>query len=373
MKILFLLVIALLSIFSYGFRDPNLVLTASPPLQSFMDPLFHMVYYQRPLATVLFFLFIISLFGIYLVFLHTFKEGWKKLILIIVLGGVILSFSYPALTYDLFNYMTTAKVTFTYHENPYVVMPIEIPNEPYLAFTRAANKVALYGPVWIVLTAIPHFLGNKSIWQTIIMFKLMNLVWYFAFLYLIYRATKSIKNVLFFALNPLILIETLVSGHNDIYMMLLACAGLYLWQQKNLRSKLLGVVSLFASMLIKGATVVLLPLLLIKNIPWNTLLRYAYVLLAIVFFIVAPLREELYPWYAVWLIGVASLMDMKKNGLVISFTIVLSFALELRHLPYMWMGYYEGPGPMLRTLVTGIPIGIYIVFTAIKYFLRKTT
>ena len=39
-------------------------------------------------------------------------------------------------------------------------MPIEIPNEPYLAFTRAANKTALYGPVWILLTAIPHLLGQ---------------------------------------------------------------------------------------------------------------------------------------------------------------------------------------------------------------------
>ena len=367
MKILLFVVLFLLSIFSYGFKDPNLVLTSNPAIQLLIRPLFHLVYYERPWAAALFFLFISLLFGIYLIFLNTYKEGWKKLALAIVICGVILSFSYPALTHDLFNYMTTAKVAFTYHENPYVVMPIEIPNEPYLAFTRAANKVALYGPVWILFTGIPHFLGNNTIWQTIIMFKIGNVVAYLLFVYLIYRVTKSLKNVIFFALNPLILIETLVSGHNDIYMMLLACFGLYLWQQR----KLPGALSLFASMLIKGATIVLLPLLLIKNISWNTVLRYAYVLLSMAFFVFAPLREELYPWYGVWLISIASLMDMKKNSMIISFTIVLSFSLELRHLPYMWMGYYEGPGPLFRTLLTVIPIGIYILYIGFRYVLKE--
>ncbi len=365
MKMLLFVVLFLLSIFSYGFKDPNLVLTSNPTIQSFILPLVHLVFYERPWATALFFVFIASLFGLYIAFL---KNTPKKIAWMIGIGGMILAFSYPALTHDLFNYVTTAKVAYTYHENPYLVMPIEIPNEQYLAFTRAANKVALYGPVWILLTAIPHVLGNGNIWLTIIMFKLMNLLWYFVFSYLIYRVTKSIKNVLFFALNPLILIETLVSGHNDIYMILLACFGLYVCQQR----KLLGALSLFASMLIKGATIVLLPLILLKDIPWNTLLRYAYVLLSIVFFVVAPLREELYPWYAVWLVGVASLMDMKKNGLIISFTIVLSFALEFRHLPYMWMGYYEGSGPLLRTLLTIVPIGIYILYIGIRYVLKKT-
>jgi len=61
-----------------------------------------------------------------------------------------------------------------------------------------------------------------------------------------------------------------------------------------------------------------------------------------------------------------SFLPMKKYVLLYGFTTVLTFALELRHLPYMWMGYYEGPGPTLRFLLTIIPIAIYIVVFFVK-------
>ena len=72
--------------------------------------------------------------------------------------------------------------------------------------------------------------------------------------------------------------------------------------------------------------------------------------------------EELYPWYAVWLVTTASFMNLKANKFIYLFTIVLSFALELRNLPYMLMGYYEGPGPMLRTTFTIVPIALFFVW-----------
>ncbi|MFH0749601.1 MAG: hypothetical protein V1917_01630 [Candidatus Gottesmanbacteria bacterium] len=296
----------------------------------------------------------------------------KKILPFLIMGVVLLIFSYPALSYDLFNYMTTAKVAYTHHENPYLVMPIEITNEPYLAFTRAANKVALYGPVWILITAIPHVIGSSTIWGSIIAFKLLNALMYVVFAFLIYRMTKSWKNVLFFVLNPLILIEVLISGHNDIYMMVFAVLGIFLWERKGVGNKIGAALSFVASFLIKGATLVLLPLLLVKKLSQERLILWAYWLLAFVFFAFAPLREELYPWYAVWLVGIASLLDMKKYSILIWFTVVLTFALELRHLPYMLMGYYEGPGPMLRSVCTIVPIGMYILYVVRKNVLKKT-
>jgi len=52
--------------------------------------------------------------------------------------------------------------------------------------------------------------------------------------------------------------------------------------------------------------------------------------------------------------------------LLYGFTTVLTFALELRHLPYMWMGYYEAPGPILRLFLTMIPIAIYCIVLLVK-------
>lgn len=372
--LLFICINLVLAIVSFGFVDPNMVLSTHPLFVAIHTPLYQLVYQNRPIMTGLFLALLSLLFFCYLYILkHAGNLSFlrAKVLPMILVSVLLLVFSYPALSYDLFNYMTTAKVAYTHHENPYLVMPIEIANEPYLSFTRAANKVALYGPVWILITAIPHAIGLSSIWGTIIAFKALNACMFVIFAFLIYKMSKSWKNVLFFVLNPLVLIEVLVSGHNDIYMMVFAVLGLHFWTKHGTGNKIAGSMALLASMLIKGATVVLLPLLFFKKWSKDRLILVGYCLLAAVFFLVAPLREELYPWYAVWLVGMASLLDMKKYAGLMWFTVVLSFALELRHLPYMMMGYYEGPGPMLRILVTVVPIAIYLFYIGIRYMMRK--
>ena len=366
----FFILLAGLLIFSYGFIDPNLALSTNPVFLHIQEPLKNLAYHQRPITTILFFAALIGLFayyGIFLKYCTRMFKSWKQACIVLGISAVILVFSYPALTYDLFNYIATAKVAFTYYENPYAVMPIEIPNDPNLAFTRAANKLALYGPVWIALSAFPHYLGMGNIWQTIATFKLMNAVVYICFCYFIYRVTKKLTNVVFFALNPLVLIEVIMNGHNDLFMIFLALGGLLFWRQNN---KIIGSLLFVASWFIKGATLILTPLFFLQKISWERLLLIAYCLLSLVFFVVAPIREELYSWYAVWLIATAALLPLKSHRFIFGFTIVLSLALELRALPYMWMGYYGGPGPMFRFLLTVVPVAFYLLFFVIKR-LRK--
>ena len=368
MILLYFIILISLTIFSYGFIDLNLLLTNNTQILTWFAPLRQIVYYERPLAALICFLILLGLTGWYVFALvHSEKlfVSWKKIWIVIGTTIVLLVCSFSAFSYDLFNYMATAKVAFTHHENPYVVMPIEIPNEPYLAFTRAANKVALYGPVWIGITALPHALGGGNIWRTIIAFKLVNALVYLFFIFFIYRVTKSKKNVIFFAFNPLILIEVLVSGHNDIVMMLFAMLGVYLWNEKK---KLFGLFFLLFSWCTKVPTLVLAPLLLLKNSSWERVLLYAYGLMSVVFFVLAPLREELYPWYAVWLVSIAAFLDVKKHPFLIGWTLCLSCALELRHLPYIYMGQYGGFGPMARTLLTIIPLGLYIAVYGMKKY-----
>jgi hypothetical protein len=297
---------------------------------------------------------------------HPGQFRFRQLIPCVIFVCALLIISYPFLSYDEFNYIATAKVAFTWHENPYVVMPIEISNDSNLCFTRAANKVALYGPTWLLLSWIPHTLGMGNIWQTIIAFKFMNALWYIGFCYLIWRVTKNIKNVIFFSLNPLILIETLVSGHNDLIMMVLASGGLLLWQKKEWMNRFIGLFIFILSIFIKGATVVIIPLLFFRKLTQERLMFLASCLLLLVFFTIAPIREELYPWYAVWFFSVAAFLPYPKYSLFWQFCIALSLGLELRHVPYMAMGYYEGPGPLLRTGLTIIPPFIWCVWMCWK-------
>jgi hypothetical protein len=368
------LILMVLSIFSYGFIDLNLQLSKNPIFLKLQAPLSYLVFHLRPVTAGVFMVLLISLFCYYIFFLirgERFFPHWNVLRKYLLGICFILVLAFPAFTYDIFNYITTAKVTFYHQENPYVVMPIEIPNEPYLAFTRAANKYALYGPVWILLTGLPHVLGVGNIWLTIIAFKGFMALGYLAFCYFIFRVTRSIKNVLFFALNPLVVIEVLVSGHNDIYMMLFALCGLYMWKKSDVH-RWWGAVSFLASWFIKGATLVLSPLFLFPKMSFEKSLYIAYWLLFAIFIIVAPLREELYPWYAVWIIAVLSLLPLKSYTFMVHFTIVLSLALELRHIPYMWMGYYGGPGPALRIALTVVPVFIFLFWWFVKGSRSKT-
>lgn len=360
----------LLTFLSYGFLDVNLTLTHNTVIQKLLEEFRLFSSVHRPLMTLLWIFGLSSTSVSFLYLLHSAetmtKSTLRQLGIFIVLIGVIYAVAYPANSYDLFNYITTAKVSYTYMENPYVVMPIEFIGEPYLAFTRAANKVALYGPVWILLTAIPHALGVGNIWTTILAFKLINVVFYLIFLFCIFRITSSVKNVIFFAFNPLVVLEVLLSGHNDIYMMLFSLIGMYFWWHCR---KISGFLLFFISWFVKGMTIIFFPLFFMRDRSWEQILRAAYWIAIFVFFIFAPLREELYPWYAVWFISIASLMDLGKNRFIYFLTIVLSLTLELRHLPYMWMGYYEGPGPMLRILLTVVPVAIFLsvyLFTTYK-------
>jgi len=246
-------------------------------------------------------------------------------------------------------------------------MPVEIPNEPYLLFTRAANKLALYGPVWLLLTWAPYTAGMGNIWQTIVAFKLLNVLWYIGFCYLLWRVTRNMKNVLFFAFNPLVLVEVLVSAHNDIVMMTLACVGILLWQKKEWTNRFFGLFMFILSIFIKGATVVLIPLLFFRQLTNERLMLIASGLMFILFVVATPIREELYPWYAVWFLSTVAFLPYPKYVLLWQFCIALSFGLELRHIPYIAMGYYEGPGPIIRSVLTVLPIAAWGVYTLIHF------
>lgn len=344
----FITLIILLGIYSYGFVDLNLHLTNNPLFLTLQKPLSDIVYHNMTLAGIIYAVLITGLYVCYFRVLKNKEKDWKKMIITAVL---VLLFSFPAFTYDIFNYMTTASVAYTHKENPYIVMPVEIPGEPGLAYTRAANKIALYGPTWLLLTWIPHTLGQGNVWQTIISFKLTIALFYIAMLWLIFTITKSVKQVLFFGLNPLILIEVLLSGHNDIVMMVFALLSVTAVGQRR-------VILWLLSFLVKGATIVLLPF-----VSWTPVMAF-WLMFGI--FLLTPLREELYPWYAVWFLTFAAVIPITKRSFIHGFSIALCVGLSLRHLPYILTREYGGSGPTQRLLFTVVPVLLYVYWYVYK-------
>src|SRR5260221_3326430 len=115
------------------------------------------------------------------------------------------------LSYDIFNYIATAKVLFLYHENPYIIMPIEFLGDPFLLFMHAANKLALYGPFWIIMTGIPFLFSVKNFILSLLLFKLFVASFYFGTILFFNKLAKNLLSIFVFGLNPLVIIETSVS------------------------------------------------------------------------------------------------------------------------------------------------------------------
>ena len=229
-----------------------------------------------------------------------------------------------------------------------------------LAYTRAANKLALYGPTWIVLSVIPYMIGVKHILLSVFSFKIFAGVMYAVLVRLIFRKSKRRDQVVFFALHPLILIEVLVSGHNDISMVTLAYAGLILWDRRLLRYKIPGMLLFLSSVFVKGATIVLLPLFFVPHWKWEKKMRLAFWLSLAVFF-VTPIREELYSWYAVWWLTPAAFIPLRSKSIVHGLSFWLGLALMLRYIPWIATREYGGMTPVIRIILTVIPLVIYII------------
>ncbi|MDP2638350.1 MAG: hypothetical protein Q8P26_04790 [Candidatus Levybacteria bacterium] len=361
---LYVIFLFLFSIFSYAFVDSNLIYLKNIYTGFAFD--------NRLSVTVEYALFVSIFFIFYGAFVwfgvHK-KIKSRDIFLLLGITVGFLIFSYPAmLSYDIFNYIATSKVLFFYHENPYVVMPIAFAGDPLLLFTHAANKIALYGPSWIALTGLAYIIGFGNFIVTLFATKIIVAAFYFGIVFLTWKISKNIVSVILFSLNPLVVVETLISGHNDIVMMFFAILSFYLLMIRKIK---LAIVFFAISILIKYATIFLVPvfvyalLKIIKNkeVKWQSIFCSASLLMFIAF-LLSPFREEIYPWYAIWFLSFVFLIKDKKLFKYI--LIAFSFGLALRYLPFMLFGTYAGITPVIKEVFTFIP-----AFLILLYFLFK--
>lgn len=368
--ILYFIFLLLFTFFSYAFVDQNF---------SYLKNLYTNFYLSNRLMTTIFFILSVVVFFIfYSIFIYLAvkkKIDLKETFLLIGVTAVTLLFSYPAmLSYDIFNYIATGKVLFFYQENPYIVMPIEFVGDPVLAFTHAANKIALYGPTWLALTGIPYSISFGHFLVNLFMLKSLVIIFYLSSVFLIWKLSRNIVPVVLLALNPLVVIESLVSGHNDIAMIFLVLLSFFLLTKKNI---FLGVLFFILSIFVKYTTIVLVPIFLFviwkiiqkKQFSLTTIFYYCFLLMLVAFFL-SPLREEIYPWYAIWFLPFSFLVPNKKLLLYIS--IAFSFGLMFRYVPFIFSGTHAGITPTVKSIVTFVPSCLILFYFLIKKKLGKT-
>ncbi|HEU4329277.1 MAG TPA: glycosyltransferase 87 family protein [Roseiflexaceae bacterium] len=206
--------------------------------------------------------------------------GWTTLF------GLPLLITPFLLSSDIFSYIVYGRLGAVHGLNPTVTPPSVVPSEPFLAFLPHWHDTpSIYGPLWNVLGAalalLAQWLGG-AVWLTLLLFKLQALGLHLACAALVWSIAgrwwpeQRAWAAALYAWNPLALIETAGSAHNDILMVALLLLGVWLAQRNRWRAATLAFA---LAALAKYFAVLVLPvyavLLLRSRAGWRAQLAVA--------------------------------------------------------------------------------------------------
>jgi hypothetical protein len=211
----------------------------------------------------------------------------------------------PANSSDIFGYISFGEQIVHYHQNPYSEILANIENwrlDPLLGNMRWEYNPSPYGPVFTLICKFFVNISWNSLWLSFFIFKIFNFICYLLLIYIFHHTLKyflqggtadsvqetkiwNTDRVLYLvALNPLLIIQGLWNGHNDLLLAVLAFASVFFTVQalssaetidskqsrvlfKFFKAKYLGlnlaIFLLILSVLIKYITIILIPLLLL--------------------------------------------------------------------------------------------------------------
>jgi hypothetical protein len=175
--------------------------------------------------------------------------------------SLLLLFTPPLLSRDLFSYIYYGRIAVVYQNNPYLVTPQKFLTDPLFSFTSLfwKNTPAVYGPFFTLLSMLLTWPTGENITLSIYLFKFVLILCNLACVLLIwhllgrYAPRRRRLGTMLYAWNPLVLIHTAGGGHNDIVMAMLALAALALVMKGR---KYSGFAFLCLSFLVKYVTVI---------------------------------------------------------------------------------------------------------------------
>ncbi|HYP39668.1 MAG TPA: hypothetical protein VEX13_04840 [Chloroflexia bacterium] len=176
--------------------------------------------------------------------------------------SISMIFMYPVGAADIFDQIFRARLLTEYGLNPFTTLPSSIAGDPFQPFVAWRGDASPYGPVWETLAGGASWLGGDSLWNNLILFKLLVVVAYgvsVALTYGILRAHKpdwALRGTLFFAWNPLVIFEVAGNGHNDAIVVTFLLAAVYLFV---LAKRWAVLPALMAGALTKFVPVLLVP------------------------------------------------------------------------------------------------------------------
>jgi hypothetical protein len=297
----------------------------------------------------------------------------KLLWTIIISLSAILFFSYNAFSYDIFNYIFDAKIVTFYNQSPYEHKALDYPGDPMLSFMHWTHRTYPYGPVWLLLTIPLSFIGFGYFLLTFYLFKLLMVLSYIGSAFFIQRIANKLEinpllAVSAFALNPLVIVESLVSAHNDIVMAFFALMATYYFFEKKVFH---SIIFLIASAAIKFATILILPALFLEpvfKVTKETVIK-AITVSMIIGVIIAIGRTNFQPWYLLFVVPFASLISNRFYVLIP--IIIISFFALLQYIPFLYLGNWDPPIPSVLNWIMAVSIIASILIILFWQFSKR--
>lgn len=196
-----------------------------------------------------------------LIFYRRRDKGLFPILTFTVILSLLLLFTPPLLSRDLFSYIYYGRIAVVYQNNPYLVTPQKFLTDPLFSFTSLfwKNTPAVYGPFFTLLSMLLTWPAGDNITLNIYLFKFVLILCNLGCVLLIwhllgeYAPRRRNFGTMLYAWNPLVLIHTAGGGHNDIVMALLALAALSLVMKGR---KCSGFGFLCLAFLVKYVTVI---------------------------------------------------------------------------------------------------------------------
>lgn len=210
----------------------------------------------------------IALFAVYAKMLRLLRGGQSRAVhRIVFLAGAAAMLGYvfsPVMfSTDIFAYAMYGRAMSVFGGSPYAAEMANPTTDPYYIQFGLEYLPSWYGPVWTFISAGVTFFTEENVGVTVLVFRLIAIVCALLASGLIWACLRkfspenSARGLVLFLWNPLLVIETGLSGHNDSVMLVLVLLGVWLHLRGN---KACAVLALTLSALVKFLTGMLVPL-----------------------------------------------------------------------------------------------------------------
>lgn len=386
------------ALWSYSLTDPNLVLSSWPPYWQTQQWLWQTLFVDRAVLVTHFSIIIVGLTVTYLGLLHILSTRFaqqpmtKHHWVIIAIVVLPVFFAYNALSHDIFNYIFNARMVVRYSANPHVQTALEFASDEWVRFMHNTHTPAPYGYGWTAVSIVPYVLGMSFFSLTWLLFKFWAVLSYVGLVAVTHWfATRILRRpITWFQaaalfLNPLLVIEVLGNGHNDLWMIVPAVLAVGVAFRYGVQKLGMVVGLLIFSILVKFATVLLLPvfigILYAENL-WHKLrqrlvLRMSFaVAIPIVervfgkkvranvigvtasiasLLLFVPLltvrSQQFHPWYLIWSLVWLPFISVR---LIRIFLISLSVSSLFRYIPWLLAGGFPAGTVLQQIIITWV-------------------